>query len=165
MTIKFGTFMLLAGVAMTAAAQDVQEVSGTIYSTNGIGYAQDSAVGYEIANWYTPAEGEGVSLLPAVLDAINQQNISVIVEGVLAEANGVGVKYLSAEKLLSVVCDEKAQGHTQVLITDFNGVTQGLHHIASANAEISLSDYVPGTYIVAVAVDGNLVKTLKLILK
>lgn len=165
--MKFGAFILLAGVAMTAAAQDAQtKVAGTIYTVNGYAAAtEDAGFAYEIGNWYTPAEGEGVSFLPELMDLLAKEDVSVMVEGVVADASGVSVKYLSADKLLCVTCDEAAMGKTQVLITDFNGVTHGLADINEPNATLSLSDYVPGTYIVAVAVDGNLVKTLKLILK
>ncbi|MDE6670071.1 MAG: hypothetical protein K2K26_10385, partial [Muribaculaceae bacterium] len=104
-------------------------------------------------------------LWPAVLAALSTEDVSVMVEGIVADANGVGVKYLSADKLLAVTCDAAAQGKTQVLITDFNGVTHGLVNVNEPYANISLSNYVPGTYVVAVAVDGKLVKTIKLILK
>ncbi|MDE5876074.1 MAG: hypothetical protein K2H47_00985 [Muribaculaceae bacterium] len=163
MTMKFGTFLLLSGIAFSAAAQD--EVTGTIYSQSDLkGLPDGGAVVYEFGSWYS-IDAETSTLWPAVLAALSTEDVSVMVEGIVADANGVGVKYLSAEKLLAVTCDAAAQGKTQVLITDFNGVTHGLVNVNEPYANISLSNYVPGTYVVAVAVDGKLVKTIKLILK
>lgn len=161
--MKFGAFMLLAGVAAAAGAQEPTVIEN-IYSQTGVKkLANDNEVAFEFASWYGVAQGETASLWPALFSEMGQ--LDVLVENVMADVDGIQLTYLSADKLLSVNCDAAILGHAQMLITDYNGVTRGLYDINEAPAQISLSSYVPGTYIVAVAVDGKLVKTLKLILK
>ena len=162
MTLKIGTLLLLAGASVAAVAQSPTAVE-SIYSEVGAGQVGDTTVTYEFANWYAAGGDENMTLWPAILDAAT--GAPSLVEGVTVDANGVAIAWNAAEKLISVKCDEGKLGHTDVLITDYNGVNRDIVAIRENPARISLSDYVPGTYIVAVAVDGQLIKTLKLILK
>lgn len=162
MTLKIGTLMLLAGASFAAVAQSPTAVE-SIYSEVGSGQVGDTTVTYEFANWYAAGENGDLAIWPAIFDAV--AGAPSLVEGVTVDANGVAIAWNAADKLISVKCDEGNLGRTNVLITDYNGVNRDVVAINENPATISLSDYVPGTYIVAVAVDGQLIKTLKLILK
>lgn len=165
MTLKFGTLLLLAGVAATAGAQDPTSV-GSIYSEVGVSKIQNGTVVYEAGNWYpngTSADGQ-TTLWNAVFAELAKDAMS-FVEGVAVDVDGIEVTWNAGAKTLSVKCEDGKLGRTQVLIADYNGVNRDMVAINDNPASISLSDYVPGTYVVAVAVDGNLVKTIKLILK
>ncbi len=155
--------MLLAGVAASASAQSPTAVE-SIYSEIGTEAVGDATVAYEFANWYTVESNDNASLWPAIFDAVSKGPQSLI-EGVTVDAEGVEIVWNAAEKLIFVKCDDGKLGHTQVLVADYNGVNRGITNVSQSPATISLANYVPGTYVVAVAVDGKLIKTLKLILK
>ena len=164
MTIKFGTLMLLAGIAGAASAQSPAAVEN-IYSQTGVDVVESTKVAHEFANWYTVASDGATSLWPAMFSEVKAGNAASFVEGVMVDADGVGLAWNSADKVLSVSCDAAYLGRCQVLVTDLNGVNRDIHVVDQAPVSYSLSNYVGGTYVVGVAVDGKLVKTLKLILK
>ena len=164
MTLKFGTLLLLAGAAATASAQDPTAIEN-IYSTVGVSSIQNGTATYDVANWFpngTSKDGRATLWNAIFADLANEYDL---VEGVTVDVDGIAVAWNAAEKILSVNCEDGKLGRTQVLIADYNGINRDVVTINDTPATISLSDYVPGTYVVAVAVDGNLVKTFKLILK
>lgn len=164
MTIKFGTLLLLAGIAGTVSAQSPTAVEN-IYSQTGVEKVGATQLAHEFANWYSVASDGATALWPAMLSSVKAGNSTSFIEGVEIDANGVGLIWNAADKLISVNCDEAYLGRCQVLVTDLNGVNRDMLLLDQAPASISLSNYVGGTYVVGVAVDGKLVKTLKLILK
>ena len=87
------------------------------------------------------------------------------VDGVAAEADGISVSWSSVDRLVTVKCDSEKLGRTSVLIAAMDGATRGVVSVDESPAVISLADYTPGVYAVAVAVDGKLIKTLKINLK
>ncbi|MDE7160878.1 MAG: hypothetical protein K2O24_08580 [Muribaculaceae bacterium] len=165
MTLKFGSLLLLAGVAATASAQEPTAI-GSIYSEVGVSPIQNGVAVYEAGNWFPNGTSEdGLSTLWNAVFADLAEGPMSLVEGVTVDADGIAVSWNAAAKLLTVNCEAGKLGRTQVLIADYSGMNRDVVTLKDTPASISLSDYVPGTYVVAVAVDGNLVKTIKLILK
>lgn len=165
MTLKLGTLMLLAASAAAASAQI--PVSGDIYSQVGMGSTGQQEVAYSFGSWYVGGTNGDVALFPALFDEMLSLSGTgtTLVEGVFADADGIELSWNVVEKTLTVKCPAEKLGRTNVLITDINGASRGIVTVEESPATISISNYVPGPYVIAVAVDGKLVKTFKIILK
>lgn len=166
MTFKLGTLLLLAASAATMSAQTPVAVQD-IYSQTGVGKAGDTTVVYSFGNWHgaDAAAESNITAFSALFDEMISTGGDTLIGGVIAEADGIEVSWNSVEKLITVNCGPDKLGRTTVLIADMNGATRGMVTVNDNPAQISISNHVPGTYAVAVAVDGKLVKTFKIILK
>lgn len=136
-----------------------------IYSQTGASTVDGKTVVYSFGNWYTGGANGTVSVMPALFDEMLASNAPTLVEGVFADADGVEMSWNNVEKVLTVTCGPEKLGHTSVLISDMNGASRGMIPVNESPAKISLSNHVSGAYVIAVAVDGKLVKTYKIILK
>ncbi len=164
MTLKLGTLLLLSASAAAMSAQT--PVAGDIYSQTGSADLNGKVVVYNFANWHAGEMEGDVSLWSALFDEL--MDIEIIndgVNGVIADMDGISVSWNSVDKQFIVDCAADKLGRTQVLVADINGMNRGMVTVDETPAQISLSNYVNGTYVVAVAVDGKLVKTFKIILK
>ena len=164
MTFKLGTLLLLAASAATMSAQTPTAVQD-IYSQTGAAKVDNATVVYSFGSWHGGDAQGSVTAWPALFEEMLAANGYSLVNGVIAEADGIEVSWNSVDKLITVNCGPDKLGRTTVLIADMNGATRGMVTVDDNPAQISLSNHVAGTYAVAVAVDGKLVKTFKLILK
>lgn len=162
MKLKFGSLLLCAFSVATMSAQ-TPTATQDIYSTNG-GAALPSGetVVYSFGSWHA---GDSSLLSPLFEQMVADNNVTSLVEGITAEADGISVNWNSVDKLVTVNCKSEKLGHTSVLIAAMDGVTRGMVSVDESPAVISLADYAPGIYAVAVAVDGKLIKTFKINLK
>lgn len=165
MTLKLGTLLLLSASAVAMSAQTPTTVQD-IYSQSGVVTVQgDNTVVYNFGNWHAgETDGEGSFLSPLFEEMLAQTDNTVGLGTVFADADGIQVGWNSVEKLITVQCEAEMLGRTQVLISDLNGMNRGMVTVDDNPALISISNYVSGTYLVAVAVDGKLIKTFKIIL-
>lgn len=162
MKLKFGSLLLFAASVATMSAQ-TPNVTADIYSQ--IGGEQLSigpSVFYSFGSWYTTGSGDAMSPL---FEQMVSENVTSIVDGVISEADGISISWNNVDKQVTVNCPSEKLGHTSVLIAAMDGATRGMVGIDATPAVISLSDYAPGIYAVAVAVDGKLIKTFKITLK
>lgn len=165
MTLKLGTLLLLAASAATMSAQ-TPNVADEVYSQTGITTLNGGVtVAYSFGSWHAGGTEDNVSILPALFQEMLDAQGSVLVEGVIADADGIELSWNSVEKLITVKCAPEYLGRATVLIADTNGATRGMVTVNDSPAKLSLSNHVAGTYVIAVAVDGKLVKTFKIILK
>lgn len=165
MISKLGTLLLLAIPAATMSAQTPTAVQD-IYSQTGVtALRNEASVVYSFGSWHAGAMDGNVTLMSALFDEMLAGDVPTMIEGVTAEADGIKLSWNSVDKLITVDCEASKVGHTEVLIADLNGLTRGLVKVDETPAQISVSDYATGVYIVGVAVDGKLVKSIKIILK
>ncbi|MDE6696913.1 MAG: hypothetical protein K2K25_08530 [Muribaculaceae bacterium] len=161
MKLKFGSLLLSAAAVATMSAQ-TPNVTGDIYSlTGGNALSSGESVVYSFGSWHA---GSGDALSPLFAQMI-ADNATSLVEGVTSETDGISVSWNSVDKQLTVNCPSGKIGHTSVLVATLDGATRGVVNIDQTPAAISLSDYASDIYVVAVAVDGKLIKTFKINLK
>ncbi|MDE7347232.1 MAG: hypothetical protein K2N48_10915 [Muribaculaceae bacterium] len=164
MRLQFGTLLLAAIAASTMSAQTPTAVQD-IYSQTGEAELQGGAtVVYSFGSWHSGETTGDVSLWGPLFDQMLDGSTNAV-EGVYADANGVSISWNSVDKLLTVTCEAGKLGRTTVLVAETNGATRGAETINESPAQVSLSNYAPGVYVVAVAVDGKLIKSLKITLK
>ena len=165
MRLQFGTLLLAAIAASTMSAQTPTAVQD-IYSQSGAVELQGGgAVVYSFGSWHSGETTGDVSLWGPLFDQMLEDNGFSAVEGVYADADGVSISWNSVDKLLTVTCEAGKLGRTSVLVAETNGASRGAVTINESPAQVSLSNYAPGVYVVAVAVDGKLIKSLKITLK
>ncbi len=165
MRLQFGTLLLSALAVSTMSAQ-TPTVSQDIYSVNGgATLTTGETVVYNFGSWHAGEAVGDVSLMSPLFEQMLADNATSMVEGVTAEIDGFSVSWNSVDKQITVNCKSENLGHTSVLIATMDGATRGLVNIDQTPATISMSDYAPGIYAVAVAVDGKLIKTFKINLK
>lgn len=165
MTLKFGTLLLMAASAATVSAQTPSVVQD-LYSVSGeTALANGATVVYSVGSWHAGESEGSVSLWGSLFEEmLSQGNSDLGVGSVFAEAEGVELGWNGQDNVLTVVCDEDKLGRMAVLVSDLNGATRGLETVTESPMQLSLP-YSAGPYIVGVALDGKLVKTLKIILK
>ena len=165
MTLKLGTLLLFAASVATMSAQTPAAVQD-IYSQNGEkSLADGTTVIYSVGSWHAGDAEGSVSLWNPLFAQLLSEGSQGGVGSVFADADGVELSWNNADKLIKVVCDADKLDRTSVLIADLNGANRGIFTIDESPAQISISNFAAGPYIVGVAVDGKLVKTLKIILK
>lgn len=166
MKLKFGSLLLFAASVATMSAQTPTTVQD-IYSQNGeVALASGETVIYSFGNWHAGSMDDSTSLLsPLFEQMIASDQITTLVEGVTADSDGISVTWNSVDKQVTVNCKSDQLGHISVLIATMDGATRGLVNVTESPAVISLADYTPDIYAVAVAVDGKLIKTFKINLK
>lgn len=165
MKLKFGSLLLSAISVATMSAQTPTAVQD-IYSQTGVAtLSSGESVTYSFGNWHSASIDGDVSLLSPLFAQMIADGAPTLVEGVTAEADGISVNWNSIDKQITVTCKSEKLGHTSVLIATFDGATRGFVNVNESPAVISLSDYAPAIYAVAVAVDGKLIKTFKINLK
>ena len=165
MRLQFGTLLLTAIAASTMSAQTPTAVQDIYYQTGAADLQSGGAVVYSFGSWHSGETTGDVSLWGPLFDQMLADNGLDAVDAVMAEANGVSVSWNNVDKLLTVNCEAGKLGRTTVLVAETNGASRGAVTINESPAQVSLSNYVPGVYVVAVAVDRNLIKSLKLTLK
>lgn len=153
----------LAVSAMSAqtptAVQDIYSQSGSVSLKNG------EKVAYSFGSWHAGSMDGDVTLYAPLFEEMLAEGGTSYVEGVAAEADGISISWSSVDRQVTVKCNSEKLGHTTVLIAATDGATRGMVNVNESPAVISLADYTPGIYAVAVAVDGKLIKTLKITLK
>ena len=168
MTLKFGILMLFAASTAAMSAQTPTVVQD-IYASNGETTLKDGAsVVYSVGSWHSPEDAQNVpnssvSLWGAMFDQLVEQSASGI-DAIFADVEGVALSWNGDDKVLTVVCPDDKVGRAALLISDLNGASRGVQTITESPAKISLP-FAQGTYVVGVAMDGKLVKSLKIILK
>ncbi len=164
MKLKFGTLLLCAASVATMSAQTPTAVQEIYSQTGSAKLASGTEVVYSFGNWHA---GSDASLLSPLFEQMiaDANDSPTFVEGVNAEIDGILVSWNSVDKQITVKCNSDKLGRTSVLIATLDGATRGMETVNESPAVISLSDYTPGVYAVAVAVDGKLIKTLKITLK
>lgn len=164
MKLKFGTLLLSAASVATMSAQTPTAVQEIYSQTGSATLASGTEVVYSFGNWHA---GSDASLLSPLFEQMiaDANDTPSFVEGVNAEIDGILVSWDSVDKQVTVKCNSDKLGRTSVLIASLDGATRGMETVNESPAVISLSDYTPGVYAVAVAVDGKLIKTLKITLK
>ncbi|MDE6027043.1 MAG: hypothetical protein K2G23_03110 [Muribaculaceae bacterium] len=164
MTLKLGTLLLFAASVATMSAQTPAAVQD-IYSQTGEKTIAGGKVVYSVGSWHAGDAEGSVSLWNPLFAQMLSEGSQGGVGSVFADADGVELSWNNADKLIKVVCDADKLDRTSVLIADLNGANRGIFTIDESPAQISISNFAAGPYIVGVAVDGKLVKTLKIILK
>ena len=164
MKLKFGTLLLSALAVSTMSAQAPTAVQDIYSQTGSASLASGETVVYSFGSWHAGMDGDGALMSP-LFDQMMASDIATFVEGVTADFDGISVSWDSVDRQITVNCNSNKLGHTSVLIAAMDGATRGMVNVNESPAVISLSDYAPGIYAVAVAVDGKLIKTLKITLK
>lgn len=164
MKLKFGSLLLCAASVATMSAQTPTAVQEIYSQTGSATLASGTEVVYSFGNWHA---GSDASLLSPLFEQMiaDANDTPSAVDGVNAEIDGISVSWNSVDKQITVKCNSDKLGRTSVLIATLDGATRGMETVNESPAVISLSDYTPGVYAVAVAVDGKLIKTLKITLK
>ncbi len=165
MRLQFGTLLLSALAVSTMSAQ-TPTAAQDIYSSNGGStLASGATVVYNFGSWHAGASEGDISLMSPLFEQMLADNATSFVEGLTAEVDGFSVSWNSIDKQITVNCKSENLGRTSVLIATMDGATRGMVNIDQSPAVISMSDYTPGIYAIAVAVDGKLIKTFKINLK
>lgn len=164
MKLKFGTLMLSA-LAVSAMSAQAPTAAQDIYSQTGSASLSGQTVVYSFGSWHAGSMDGDVSLLGPLFEEMLADSGTTYVDGIAAEVDGISVSWNSVDRQITVSCNSDKLGHTSVLIAAMDGATRGIVNIDESPAVISMSDYAPGIYAVAVAVDGKLIKTLKINLK
>ncbi len=162
MKLKLGSLLLFAASVATMSAQTPEVVSDIYSQIGGQTLSTGETVLYSFGSWYTTGTADALSPL---FDQMIADNVTSIVDGVAAEADGISISWNNVDKQVTVTCPSDKLGRTSVLIAAMDGATRGMVSIDANPAVISLADYAPGIYAVAVAVDGKLIKTFKITLK
>ena len=157
---------MLSALAVSAMSAQTPTAVQDIYSQNGSALLMTGeTVVYSFGNWHAGSMNSDVSLLSPLFDEMIAAKPTSFVEGVAAEIDGISVSWNSLDKQFTVNCKSDKLGHTSVLIATMDGATRGVVSVDESPAVISMADYVPGIYAVALAVDGKLIKTFKINLK
>ena len=164
MKLKFGTLMLSALAVSAMSAQTPEAVQDIYSQTGSVSLSNGTSVVYSFGSWHAGSM-DGEALLGPLFEEMLADGSTSYVDGIAAEADGISVSWSSVDRLVTVKCDSEKLGHTSVLIAAMDGATRGVVNVDASPAVISLADYAPGVYAVAVAVDGKLIKTLKINLK
>ncbi len=157
--------MLSALAASTMSAQAPTATQEIYSQTGSASLASGTTVVYSFGNWHAGSIDGDITLLAPLFEEMLADAATSSVEGVSAEADGISVSWNSVDRQVTVNCNSEKLGHTSVLIAAMDGATRGMVNVNESPAVISLADYAPGIYAVAVAVDGKLIKTLKINLK
>ncbi len=165
MKLKFGSLLLFAISAAAMSAQ-TPTVAQDIYSSNGSASLKaGESVVYSFGSWHAGSMDGNLSALSPLFEQMVTDGATSLIEGVTAEADGISVRWNSVDRQISINCKSEKLGHTSVLIASMDGAARGMVSVDESPAFISLEDYAPGIYAVAVAVDGKLIKTFKINLK
>ena len=165
MKLKFGTLMLSA-LAVSAMSAQTPTAAQDIYSlTGGASLKSGETVVYSFGSWHAGSMDGDVTLLAPLFEEMLAEGGTTYVSGISAEADGIAISWSGVDRQVTVKCNSEKLGHTSVLIAATDGATRGMVNVNESPAVISLADYAPGIYAVAVAVDGKLIKTLKITLK
>lgn len=157
---------MLSALAVSAMSAQTPTAVQDIYSQNGSSLLlTGETVVYSFGSWHVGSMDSDITLLSPLFDQMVADNATSFVEGVSAEIDGISVSWNSLDKQITVNCKSDKLGHTSVLIATMDGATRGVVSVDESPAVISMADYVPGIYAVAVAVDGKLIKTFKINLK
>ncbi len=165
MKTKIGALVLLGCLSATASAQNPTVIQD-IYSTTGVAKANSGET--VIANAFSWNQGQttaDISVLPAILAVINSEDIPSIVESVSIDADGVTVGWNAADRQLVIYDSTGEHGSLEVRVFNLSGIQLAYEKLAQSTTTVSLSNFVPGYYVVAVTEDGKLIKTIKLQLK
>ena len=166
MKLKFGTILLSAIAVSTMSAQTPTAVQDIYSQTGNARLATGETVVYSFGSWHAGSSvGGDLTLMSPLFEQMLSDGATSFVEGITADLDGISVSWNDVDKQITVNCNSAKLGHTSVLIAATDGATRGMVRINENPAVISLSDYTPGIYAVAVAVDGKLIKTLKITLK
>ncbi len=165
MKLKFGTLLLSALAVSTMSAQTPIAAQDIYSQTGSAAVASGETVVYSFGSWHAGSMDGDVTLWGPLFEEMLTSDTPTYVEGVTADVDGISVSWNSVDRQITVNCNSEKLGHTSVLIAAMDGATRGLVNVNESPAVISLSDYAPGIYAVAVAVDGKLIKTLKITLK
>lgn len=165
MKLKFAPILLSALSVATMSAQS-PTTSQEIYSLQG-NVALDSghAVAYSFGSWHAgDPDGEFSAFSPLFEELLENlpTNFTDMLE---AEAQGISVSWDNIDRALTVSCSSDKLGRTSVLVASTDGASRGLQTVNESPAVISLANYSPGVYAIAVAVDGKLIKSIKINLK
>ena len=157
---------MLSALAVSAMSAQTPTAVQDIYSQTGSAstYYNRGTVVYSFGSWHAGMDGKS-PLMGPLFEEMLADTSTTYVDGVAAEADGISVSWSSVDRLVTVKCDSEKLGRTSVLIAAMDGATRGVVSVDESPAVISLADYTPGVYAVAVAVDGKLIKTLKINLK
>ena len=158
---------MLSALAVSAMSAQAPATVQDIYSQTGnASLASGETVTYSFGSWHAGGMNGDVTLYAPLFEEMLATDVSTsAVDAVTADLNGISVSWSSVDRQVTVNCDSEKLGHTSVLIAAMDGATRGVVNVNESPAVISLADYAPGIYAVAVAVDGKLIKTLKITLK
>ncbi len=165
MRLKIAPLLLSA---FSVAAMSAQTPSGVqdIYSQQGVGaLTSGESVVYSFGSWHAGSSVGEMSAWSPLFEEMLADGATSSVASLTVEADGFSIAWNSVDRKVTVVCNSENIGRASVLIASIDGATRGVETIKESPAEFSLADYAPGVYAVAVAVDGKLIKTLKINLK
>lgn len=167
MKTKFGTLILLGGLSMTAFAQDPTVVVQDIYSQTGTFMSGEGlTVAANAFSWHTGGLTSELSVFPGIIAGLTDpSSMPSSVESINQDIDGVLLSWNAAEKLLNISCPTGKLGRLEVRVYNMNGVQLASNTPAESTTSISLNNFVPDNYLVALTEDGKLIKTIKLHLK
>ena len=165
MRLQIGTLLLSALAASTMSAQTPTVMQDIYSQSGGASLKAGETVVYSFGSWHAGSMDGDVTLMSPLFEQMLADGATSLVEGVTAETDGISVSWNSVDRQISVICKSGQAGHTSVLIATMDGATRGMVSVDESPAVISMADYAPGIYAVAVAVDGKLIKTFKINLK
>ena len=157
---------MLSALAVSAMSAQTPTAAQDIYSqTGGVSLKSGETVVYSFGSWHAGSMDGDMALMSPLFEQMLADGATSLVEGVAADIDGIAISWSSVDRQVTVKCNSEKLVHTSVLIAAMDGATRGMVNVDESPAVISLADYAPGIYAVAVAVDGKLIKTLKITLK
>ncbi|MDE6290575.1 MAG: hypothetical protein K2M16_03495 [Muribaculaceae bacterium] len=165
MRLKIAPLLLSA---FSVAAMSAQTPSGVqdIYSLQGVAdLSSGTSVVYSFGSWHAGSNVGEMSAWSPLFEEMIADGATSSVGALRVEADGISIAWNSVDRKVTVICNSGKIGRASVLIASMDGAARGVEAIKESRAEFSLADYAPGVYAVAVAVDGKLIKTLKINLK
>lgn len=163
---RFGTLILLGGLSMAAYAQSptvVQDIYSRTESSKSEGGLTVVANAF---SWHQGGLSSELSVFPGIVAGlIDPSTVPTLIEGVTQDIDGVSFGWNAAERLLNVTCPDGRLGRLEVRVFNLNGVQLASETLAESTTSISLTNFVPDYYLVALTEDGKLIKTIKLHLK
>lgn len=166
MRLKIAPLLLSAISVSTMSAQTPTGAQDIYSQTGNAALATGQAVVYSFGSWHAGSNAGDLSAWsPLFEELLATEGATSLVAGITVDADGISVSWNSVDKSVKVGCDAGFIGRTSVLIASTDGATRGVETVKESPAVISLADYAPGVYAIAVAVDGKLIKSLKITLK
>lgn len=158
--------LLLSAISVATMSAQAPSAAQDIYSLTGnSALASGGSVAYSFGSWHAGSSVGDFSAWSPLFEEMIADGATSYVAGVSVDADGISVSWNSVDKTVTVGCDADKIGRTSVLIASMDGAARGVEALKESPAVFSLADYAPGVYAIAVAVDGKLIKTLKITLK
>lgn len=165
MKTKIGVLILMGCMSMAASAQNPTVIQDIYSTTSAVKAKSGETIVSNAFSWNLGKTTADLSVMQAIMASLNSEEMTNLVEGIDVDVDGITVGWNAADKQL-VICDPAGNhGSLEVRVFNLSGIQLAYETLAQSTTTVSLTNFVPGYYVVALTEDGKLIKTIKVQLK